>query len=154
MSFDKIDLDIDNDDDDEDNEEEIEDLDTDDDEIESIHESDDEYDETSQGPPALRSAYGPMLYPQLTKYELARIISTRATQIAEGAPPNVDTYDDSLQISLTEIKVALAEYYADKIPIDISRNILDRDSKKQVLCPSNKLIKCHNMMPIHDVKFL
>ena len=139
--------------DDQEEEEEEEENDTDDEETESVIESDDEYDTNSQGPPALRGAYGPMLYPQLSKYELTHVLAIRATQIAEGAPPNVEEYDDSLQLSLIEIKVALAEYYAGKLPCDIDRNILERSTKKQVLCPVNKLIKCHNMMPFHDWKF-
>lgn len=51
-----------------------------------------------------------------TKYEKARIIGTRATQIAGGAPPtvNIDGLDDA-------IKIAEKEWLEGKIPLTLIR---------------------------------
>lgn len=58
--------------------------------------------------------------PWLTKYERTRIIGTRATQIAMGAPPMVELLDetDPLRIAEKELK----EY---KVPLVIRRYLPD-----------------------------
>lgn len=44
--------------------------------------------------------------PILTKYEIVRILGTRATQIAKGAPPMIDItgMDDALTIAEHELE--------------------------------------------------
>lgn len=58
------------------------------------------------------------MLPILTKYEKARIVGTRATQIAHGAPPMIDItgMTDALTIAEHELQLRL-------IPIIIIRTL-------------------------------
>jgi len=58
--------------------------------------------------------------PLLTKYEKARILGVRATQISKGAKPTIDIGDmkDALQI-------AEYEFYHGKIPLIVRRHLPD-----------------------------
>lgn len=67
--------------------------------------------------------------PILTKYEIVRILGTRATQIAQGAPPMIDItgMTDALTIAEHELKQKI-------IPIIIIRT-LPNDKKIEIpLC--------------------
>lgn len=64
----------------------------------------------------------------ITKYEKARIIGTRAQEIADGAPTFVDPGD------LTDpIEIARLEYQMKKIPILIGRPLPSKNRKKPVI---------------------
>lgn len=62
-------------------------------------------------------------YPKLTKYEKTRVISIRAQQIAEGAPPLVDV--ENLR---DPIEIALKELSERKLPFLIERRMPDGSS--------------------------
>lgn len=61
---------------------------------------------------------------QLTKYERARVIGTRATQISNGAEPMVDTTD-----MMDPVKIAEKELLEKKLPIEVVRPL--PNGKKQ-----------------------
>ena len=59
-----------------------------------------------------------------TKYELARILGSRALQISMGAPILVKLTDDDLKrIHYNPIEIAKLELKAELIPITIKRTI-------------------------------
>ncbi len=59
---------------------------------------------------------------KLSKFELARIIGSRALQIAMGAPFLIKLTDDDLQkIQYNPIKIAQMELEKDALPITIKR---------------------------------
>jgi DNA-directed RNA polymerase I, II, and III subunit RPABC2 len=56
---------------------------------------------------------------KLTKYEIARIIGTRAIQISKGAPIKIPLKDGEFQ----PLKIAEKEFDAGKIPYIIRRHL-------------------------------
>ena len=67
---------------------------------------------------------------ELTVYERARIIGSRALQIAQGAKPYMDFSQEELaQIKFNPIEMAKKEFEAGKIPITVKRN-LPKDTTK------------------------
>jgi DNA-directed RNA polymerase subunit K/omega len=67
---------------------------------------------------------------ELTIYEKARIIGSRALQIAQGAKPFIDFSDEELhEMKFNPIEVAKKEFEAGKIPISVKRN-LPKDTSK------------------------
>ena len=65
-------------------------------------------------PPQVTSKY-------MTRFELARIIGTRATQISMNSPPKISLGPDEID----PIKIAIKELKAKKIPISIRRYFPD-----------------------------
>jgi DNA-directed RNA polymerase subunit K/omega len=55
---------------------------------------------------------------KFTKYERARLISARALQLSVGAPPLIKPKESD-----TPYDVALKEFYADKLPLQIIRTL-------------------------------
>ncbi|MFW6230867.1 MAG: DNA-directed RNA polymerase subunit K [Nanoarchaeota archaeon] len=61
---------------------------------------------------------------KLTKYERARLIGSRALQISMGAPFAVKLTKKELEsIGYNPIEIAKKELEADKIPIDVVREV-------------------------------
>ena len=61
---------------------------------------------------------------QYTKYEKARMIGSRALQIAMGAPALVKlTPKQLIEICYNPVEIAKLEYEASVIPIDIKRKM-------------------------------
>jgi len=57
-----------------------------------------------------------------TKYELARIIGARATQISQGAPLLVKLSEKDLErIGYNPLEIAKLEYKEDLIPIEVKQ---------------------------------
>ena len=56
---------------------------------------------------------------ELTKYERAKIIGARALQISQGAPLHIKKPKDIMD----PVEIAILEFEADKIPINIQRPI-------------------------------
>ena len=56
----------------------------------------------------------------ITKYDYARLIGSRALQIAQGAPLKIDLSDEKLkELGYDPIKIAVLEYEANVIPLEI-----------------------------------
>jgi DNA-directed RNA polymerase I, II, and III subunit RPABC2 len=66
---------------------------------------------------------------RLTKYEIARVIGTRATQISDGAPPMVDIGDLD-----NALDIARKEFEANRIPLTIQRTYPNGQIKEISLC--------------------
>jgi len=61
---------------------------------------------------------------QYTKYERARMIGSRALQIAMGAPPLVKLTNKQLEeIGYNPVEIAKLEYQEGVIPIDVKRKM-------------------------------
>ena len=70
---------------------------------------------------------------ELTVYEKARIIGSRALQIAQGAKPFIDFSDKELvEMKFNPIELAKKEFEAGKIPISVKRNLPKDTSKMYV----------------------
>lgn len=60
---------------------------------------------------------------EYTSYEKARIIGSRALQIAQGATPNINMTELELEsVNYNPIEIAKKEFEAGVIPIGIRRN--------------------------------
>ena len=59
---------------------------------------------------------------QLTKYEIARVIGIRATQIAEGAEPFIEVGN-----LIKPYDIAVKEFESNKLPIVIIRTLPNGD---------------------------
>lgn len=67
---------------------------------------------------------------KLTKYERARLIGSRALQISMGAPFMIKISDKDLEkIGYNPIEIAKKELEADKIPMDIVREVTTAKSR-------------------------
>jgi DNA-directed RNA polymerase subunit K len=62
-----------------------------------------------------------------TKYEKARLIGSRALQIAMGAPFMVKLTDDDLKkLRYSPVEIAKMEYEKGLIPIDVKRPAVEK----------------------------
>ncbi|HLC65497.1 MAG TPA: DNA-directed RNA polymerase subunit K [Candidatus Nanoarchaeia archaeon] len=67
-----------------------------------------------------------------TKYEIARLIGSRALQISMGAPPLVKLNDEILKkISFNPVEIAKMEYEQGTLPIEIKRMALKHETKRK-----------------------
>ena len=64
---------------------------------------------------------------RLTKYEKARIIGVRATQIAEGAEPLIDVKN-----LIDSVDIATEEFNQKKIPLTVIRTIPYSNEKIEI----------------------
>ncbi len=59
---------------------------------------------------------------ELTKYEKARVIGSRALQLSMGAPIRIDLSEEELEeLDHNPVEIAKLEYEEDEIPIDVER---------------------------------
>ena len=73
----------------------------------------------------------PMVY---TKYEKARLIGSRALQIAMGAPILVKvTEDDLKRLRYNPISIAKMEFEADLLPITVRRPMPEREGNQKIV---------------------
>jgi DNA-directed RNA polymerase subunit K len=62
--------------------------------------------------------------PEITKYEKARLLGARALQLSMGAPIQIKLSKKELEkINYNPIEIAKLELEANKIPIDVIRDI-------------------------------
>jgi len=63
----------------------------------------------------------------LTKYEIARIIGSRATQIAQGAPLLIKfSKDELLELSFNPVNIAKKEFEEGVIPLTVTRPLPEK----------------------------
>ncbi len=69
---------------------------------------------------------------RLTKYETARIIGSRATQIAQGAPLLLKlSKSDLAELNFNPVNIAKKEFEEGKIPLTVERPLPDKKEMKQ-----------------------
>lgn len=67
-----------------------------------------------------------------TKYEIARLVGSRALQISMGAPPLVKVNDEILaKIRYNPIEIAKMEFEENAIPIEVVRTPSKNESKRK-----------------------
>lgn len=72
--------------------------------------------------------------PKHTKYEKARIIGARATQISQGAPLYREMNDDELKaLHYDPIAIALIEYDEGLIPIGIKKPLPEKRTETEII---------------------
>lgn len=65
---------------------------------------------------------------EYTKYEKARLLGSRALQIAMGAPFMVKLTDDDLKkLKYNPVEIAKLEYEKGLIPIDVKRPVVEKN---------------------------
>jgi len=71
---------------------------------------------------------------EYTKYEKARLIGSRALQIAMGAPILVKLDDEDFKrLKYNPISIAKMEFEADVLPITVRRPMPERGSNKNII---------------------
>jgi len=67
-----------------------------------------------------------------TKYEIARMLGSRALQISMGAPPMIKISEKDLEkMNFNPVEIAKVEFHKDVLPLTVKRPFPDCTEKKK-----------------------